>query len=345
MSILKKIKKNKKIYAVLFALKSLFKPEYADDIYAVKHDKNEITIKSYGTENRGRILYYLYMNESTGGFFALLRWTCTALLYADNRGFIPYVEYGHDCKYYDAENLECDNPFEYFFTPASELSKEDFAHAFNVVHYESKHLNEIPPTFSYQFEGEILSEYVRIWKKYIRMNTGTMERLEKDKKAIFDSDKKTLAVHYRGTDFKENFRNHPIAATLEEEMELVKKAVDAHGFQRIFLASDEEEAIRRFKDTFGDMVCFYSDTERSADGTAVHDSIHTRHHDRYLLGYEVLRDAWTMSQCDGLVAGVSNVSVFAVIMNEATEKKYEYREIISHGKNTRGKKYATPRKK
>ena len=342
MSILKKIKKNKKAYAVRFAVQSLFDPEYADAVYAIRHDRNELTIRNYGTENKGRILYYLYMNDSSGGFFALLRWTCTALLYADNRGFIPYVEYGHDCKYYDAENTECDNPFEYFFTPVSELSKKDFAHAFNVVNFDAKHLYEVATASSHQLEPEIVSEFAGIWRRYIHINDYTTEKLTKDISSLFKDKKKTLAVHFRGTDYKENYKNHPIAVKLEEEIEIAKQAIDKEGFQRIFIASDEEEAVKRFKDEFGDIVVYYSDTIRSADGKAVHDTIHNRQNDRYLLGYEVLRDAWTMSQCDGLVAGVSNVSFFAMIMKEAFGETFESCNIIYHGKNSNGKKYIAP---
>ena len=39
-------------------------------------------------------------------------------------------------------------------------------------------------------------------------------------------------------------------------------------------------------------------------------SINKRANHHYKLGYEVLRDMYTLSECQGIVAGLSNLSIF-----------------------------------
>jgi hypothetical protein len=57
------------------------------------------------------------------------------------------------------------------------------------------------------------------------------------------------------------------------------------------------------------------------------------HH--YLLGREVLRDAWTLGSCQGLIAGLSQVSFGARIFKAATNTKYEDFVLLDNGMNKR----------
>lgn len=340
MSIKSKLLSNKALYPFIMALKSCKDSETRERIWGLRHDKDEIVVKHLGEERTGKIIYNINLNDEYGGFFALLRWVCTALVYSDKRGFIPFVKLGDKCKYFDPDVKETGNVFEYYFKPVSSVLAGDVAKAANVVNYETKHLMEVRSDVSFQLDSSIVDMFADIWQKYIRINEKTKIKLNTDIASAVDNNKKTIAVHYRGTDFKLQYSGHPVAIDIQEEIDVIKELIDKEGYERVFLATDEKTAIDAFRDHFGDIVFCYSDTYRSQDGTAVHDSKDSRLNHKYLLGYEVLRDTLTMASCDALVAGVSNVSFFAMVINKAVFKPYEVCRICYHGMNSNANVYA-----
>ena len=94
--------------------------------------------------------------------------------------------------------------------------------------------------------------------------------------------------------------------------ELVESKPDA-----IFLASDEENVSSLLKSVTNIPVVQLS-TSRLPFGS--HEGLHLqkgpvqRPMHRYLLGFEVLRDAWFLSRCDDLLCGHSNVSNAAMFL-------------------------------
>lgn len=67
---------------------------------------------------------------------------------------------------------------------------------------------------------------------------------------------------------------------------------------------------------FGCNVKSYSDVFRSNGNISVAFSESSREQHKFKLGYEVLRDTYTLSKCDILVAGLSNVSYAARILKK-----------------------------
>lgn len=343
MRLIQRIIQNKVLYPFAGAVKSIKDKGMREKIWNIKHNKDEVVFEHLGDENPQRIVYEIYVNDGASGFFALMRYVCTALFYAYNRGFIPYVLLGKKCRYYDAEVIETDNIFEYYFKPVSYLTYESVRNSQNVLFYEVKHLTEIKSEKSFQLVPEIVSSFSKVWREYIHLNETTYEKLNNDISDILCEDKKTIGVHVRGTDFKQNYNGHPIAITAEEELLIVKELISTKNYEQIFLATDEESTIRLFREQFGDMVKCFTDTFRSTDGSAVHGSENNRSRHKYLLGYEVLRDVYTLAQCQGLVAGVSNVSFFATVINQAGFKEYEDLKISYHGMNHNAKNYTEGR--
>lgn len=103
---------------------------------------------------------------------------------------------------------------------------------------------------------------------------------------------------------------------------MAEKTLTEGGYEQIFLATDENSAVQSFKERFGDRVKTYADTYRDEDGDdSIAFSSSDRRMHKYLLGLEVLRDEYTLTQCDGLVCGYSNVTFMARIMRRAWNKK------------------------
>jgi len=148
--------------------------------------------------------------------------------------------------------------------------------------------------------------------------------------------KKTLGVHVRGTDFRRNYKGHPVKIGTEEFVEAVAGLLAQADYDNIFLATDDTEAIRMFHERFGEKVSYYQDVMRSSGNETVMKSRSDRKQHHYLLGREVLRDAWTLGLCSGLVAGLSQVSLNARILKKAAGTEYENLIILDKGINQSG---------
>ena len=85
---------------------------------------------------------------------------------------------------------------------------------------------------------------------------------------------------------------------------------------------------------------FYQDTFRGNTDISVAFSKSEREFHKYKLGYEVIRDMWTLAQCDGLVSGLSQVSSCARIVKESQGKQYIDLKIIDRGINHNNNKFS-----
>ncbi len=75
------------------------------------------------------------------------------------------------------------------------------------------------------------------------------------------------------------------------------------------------------------------DTLRSGNHSGAHESISERPLHHYKLGLEVLRDIYTLANCDSLVCGLSQVSIAAQYINAAIGRKFKKVVILNNGIN------------
>ena len=86
--------------------------------------------------------------------------------------------------------------------------------------------------------------------------------------------------------------------------------------------------MKKMKEIFGEIVLCYIDVERSNSNEGIH-----YHKKSNRIGYEVLRDMYTLSQCGGLIAGKSHVSTVARVEKCSRNEAYSYLNIIDKGLN------------
>ncbi|MCD8013367.1 MAG: hypothetical protein LUG99_09355 [Lachnospiraceae bacterium] len=332
MDIKSLFKGNKALYSFVMAFRALNNKDIQDRIWGINNNYNDIEIENYGDLNQGKIVYNLCIDHDCMGFFGLMRWLCTGLILSDRFGFVPHMSFSQETLYYDSTISYTNNPFEYYFQQNGLVDYNELLHSQNVVKFKNKHLSICD---LYYKDRDSVDAYAAVWRKHIRLNPDIQNKIDKDESSLLDS-KKTLGIHFRGTDYKLGYKNHPIPVTLDETINQIKIALDCSDCERIFVASDEQAAIARLNQEFPRLVCSYSDVLRSTDGKALHTSVNTRAHHQFLLGFEVLRDVITLSRCDGLIAGHSNVSAFADVIKTANGEKYDYFNIIDKGKNKSG---------
>jgi len=286
--------------------------------------------QSFGELNKDKALYVVNRGFS-GGFMYLYNLTIGVFTACDLYGLNPVVHW---------ENLLCprdsagyvSNAYEYYFQPL-EVTYEDALNSSHVafcdpwscgVHYTD--YTEIG------FDHYVVCASKAI-KRFAHFNKVTEEYITKRIASVLEG-KKTLGVHVRGGMFKAKLRQHPVAAEPSEFIAEAKKSMIEHGFERIFLATDEEDTVTQFKSAFGDIVVCYSDIIRVQPGIISDHSIialelkDTQPDNGFRMGLEVLTDVYTLAACQGLIAGLSYVPIVAMFINGG---EYEYRHVINKG--------------
>lgn len=335
-SMLQQFKKTKFGYCLYTVVKMASDKSYFDRVKGIKEDPLEFKVHHNGELNPAKVIYKIDLTNDRGlGFFALLRNAMSCLVLADRLGFTPYILYPKDSLYSEEMPINgSSNAFEYYFRQVSNILASEIERSSNVVYYESKQLHLVK--YGYREEYENVELFADIYKKYIKLNDKIGRQIRADIQSLLNG-KKTIGIHIRGTDYKQGYKNHPVSITVDEYINILRSVILEKGFEQIFLATDEVSIVKEISKTFSDKVVYFSDSLRSEDGKAVHTSYNSRQNNKYLMGYEVLRDMLMLSQCDALIAGLSNVSLFAMIVNKAEGKEYEYCNIINKGINKTGR--------
>lgn len=303
---------------------------------------NQVRFFELGPENPNKTIGVIKFPEEwipTAGFFALMHRMLCGLYFADYMGMVPVVDSWTNCAYEEEEPINgTRNVFEYYFEPLSKISMPSALNSKCVV----KILN---PNMDYallrhgcewfDMSEEYIKEMGRLYGKYVHFNKKTCIQLKNDTSKVLRG-KKTLGIHFRGTDYVIGAIGHPVALQVEDYFEEIDKAIEECGFQQIFIATDDLSALRKFKERYG-KISYYTDVFRS-EGTISVAFLKREgeNHPKYRSGYEVLRDAHTLSLCDGLISGKSQVPMNARIFKASTEVPFEYDKVISKGINRTG---------
>lgn len=324
--VLRHLKDKNYCYAVLSAD---HKPPYLHWM-----DPRCLYMEHLGKLHPKKFIYVYKENEAIGGFFAQHRRLLLGLAFADYYGLKPVVYFGKDYRYHEENPIDGTiNGFEYYFEQPVNIRYEEALVSQNVVFFTPIHLTMLSKgKFSYYTLLDEEIEYLaRIQKKYIKIKKKVYEEILNDIYKILNN-KKTLAVHIRGTDFRLGLAGHPIPLKVDEQIIKVKQIMQQKKFEQVFLATDEENTIKEFKRVLGEQVRFYDDVFRSETETAAQYSFSSRPLHQYRLGFEVLRDMLTLASCQGLIAGLSQVSFCARITKKSWNQEYDFLEISDNGK-------------
>lgn len=341
-----------KIHYLLKCVRRLNDEEFVYHVLNGEYNPTEFYIQQRGSCYPGKLLFYIGTVAKNCGFFDQHHQLLELLYTADRFGMQPVVFYGEDYLYYDADYskaIDNQNAFEYYFDPIGYDIYSNFDKANNIIYAQSNHrvyswnrddllenyslypnrkrfgLEEKPDPNIY------IERLAKMQNKYVSLNECVKKKMNYDTKELL-SDKRLIGVHARGTDFKTGFKNCAKIVPPEMHLEEVKHLMDK--YDGVFLATDNEETIKLFEAYLGNRLYYYKDVYRSKDNKeGIHYSHDSRKNHKFLLGYEVLRDMYTLSQTTALVAGHSGVSSMAQIQKLADGQNYEDLKIIDLGRN------------
>ena len=117
---------------------------------------------------------------------------------------------------------------------------------------------------------------------------------------------KVLGVHHRKTDHYLEVK----PAQDDSFTGLIDKMI--HSYDRIFLATDDEDTVHFYSQKYGDKLIFHN-FNRSTGQTSIHGGENISN--GYELGKEALLDCYSLSLCKHLILSQSNLSYCALILN------------------------------
>lgn len=349
-----KIIKNDKLYVLIRCIKSINDPNLSKLLKGYYEEASSqsafIWIKRRGIQYpESHAVYYIVQEKtenktaikrSNVGFCAILHRTLVQLFFADYFDFTPVVEWGRESAYYDDEmDLVTKNVFEYYFNPVSPIPYDAVSECAMVVERSPNNWNLLMQRKAGEsdyeaFESEI-DKLAYVYKKYIHLNEETEKYIYDCISSIKKGNECVLAVHFRGTDFNLGLEDHPIAVAINKSLVKTKKLFETGKYDKIFLATDDSTAIEAFEEIFGENLIYYTDVWRTSGHCGPHNTSSGRPLHYYKLGLEVLRDIYTLANCDSLVCGLSQVSFAARYVNMSLGREFKELVILNDGINKR----------
>ncbi len=281
-----------------------------------------------GEKFADKIIYLIDLRGNKTGFFAQCRFILALLQYADKNGYTPVIRMS-DFAYRQREYGI--NVYDYFFIQPSSIGIQDIKKAKNVIYADMAQIQKENIIFGgYLEKDDDINREVLIWRRYIRYNSQTFFKLSEDSANMLgEKGKLILGIHIRGGDYKQHWKNHPVQLEPKDYYDIIDEAIQK-GFKKIFLATDDQQYLEEFLKRYGDSICFYEDVIRTKDQEGVHSKKY-RFENGYRLGYEALRDMYTLSLCEGLVAGMSHVGTLARIEKQSRGENYQFFRLINKG--------------
>lgn len=287
-------------------------------------------------KSSGKEVYCIVIENEIAGFFAVLRETLDYCCYADEQGFLPYIIYGKKILYAEKNIfLGTNNPFEYYYKqPLMDVPGISLK-GLNVVKSKTEHLQKIElkynlKSFSYIVEQSYIEKMAYVYKKYMELNTMSDKKIEKSIENILQG-KYTLGIHIRGTDFNKGFNNHPVPVTVDEYIEVISQEIAEKKYQQVFVATDDMGCLKELKQKVNIPLVYYKNTMRASGNKSVVFERNERKNNNYLLGLEVLKDAYTLSACDGFIGCLSQIDIFVQIIKKSKEQEFSSLKIIDKG--------------
>ena len=261
---------------------------------------------------------------------------------ADRFCFTPVVAWSEDIPY---AVMGCSNPFLLYFQPVSPISVESAVKSADVAFANKWDRAYGSTADSYEFSQDEINRLARIYKKYMRLQPDLQERIDSEVRELLEATSgKVLGVHVRGVDWRQKkIYNHPIAITEEDYLQVARELMKELGYEKIFLATDGNGTIEKFRAEFGDCLITAQAVRAPADSGAL--AIFDEKNDGYQMGYEVLRDAYALATCDSLLCGLSYVSYGARIIRQAQCLPYEKVVVLNKGKAENGQSVQAAEKK
>jgi len=300
------------------------------DCLSLKNENSIFVAEPFNNPLNSPPLYVIRQNGAGRGLFSLVSSVVCHLHLSERYGLVPFVDFSRvyseyqDQQLSEADSLNRANPWEFYFKPVAELpvAAERDAH-FCMTLLSSR---GFPDGYPRKMLISHVQELRDIAVRYIQPSSDLQVELDELKKRIL-AGHKVLGVHFRGQEQK-TMPYHPLSPTTAQMFSAIDVAIAKHQFTRIFVASEDQDYVDAILNRYPDLALTLPHFRTRSPLNAYR--INPRPMHRYLLGKEILFDAFILASCDGLVSSTSNVTEFARAYNNG---RYTTDLVIDNGLN------------
>lgn len=293
--------------------------------------------KSFGKNNPQQIFYVIRNKDYKSGLMSYYNSILGQILHAKDKGYVPVIDMcNYPNTYLDRKNLGHENSWEYYFCQPGNVDLKEVYCSKNVILSNGSATPLASPRVlfeQYYQKPQNADKLFHIIQEEIPLNKETAERIETEYNKIFPKKGKVLGVVCRGTDLLD-FKKHSRQPSVEELIERVQNKMQKWGCDYVFLASDTDAAVEKFRNALGDRVlvneCQRYDKwkEKSGNSDSLGDVRFQRERDAYLRGMEYLTTLMLLARCNYLMGTLIGSTVGAIGFNAG---HYEEIDIIDLG--------------
>ena len=303
----------------------------------MKSVKDFYHLEGYYLRKRVKAKYYvIFRSEGGAGFFSNYMWVLGHIVLARKLGYLPVVDMKHYPTLYSEEMPVdgVDNAWNYYFQDIGQVTLEEAYASGRYVMGKDKYLTKYAEKYSlpnYRYPtDQMISYYGPVIQRNIKLREDLKEEYDAVWRQNVTSSDHVLGIHIRGTDMKNNL-GHPMPASIETYLEQTRELLRQHPeINKIFLATDENNVKEAYEKAFEGTVwtLFMNEAFRVWDRgekrkTGVHETKvdNPRPNHKYLMGKEVLQDAWFLNKCEYLICGHSNITNVVMLWNQKRFKQ------------------------
>lgn len=273
-----------------------------------------------------KTFYCIRRKGDSAGLFSYVLIILEKLAFCEENGFVPVVDMQHTKNtYLDKSRVGVVNSWEYYFEQPAGYGLKDILRCKN-VYFSDVHI-ECKVGSKCFWDKEELKKWSDLYKKYIVLNEATKKHIERVRKQLLGDSTKVLGVLCRGTDYNNHPSMHPIQPEPRQVIDDASRLMLGGGYDRIFLATEDSQIYELFRESFGDKMIAV-DCVRYTGKEEITSRSNDRKNDKYLQGLDYVTAIYLLAGCDGILAGYTNGSLAAVLINADT---YEFSYIYSLG--------------
>lgn len=318
MNFLDKIKKNK-----LYVMMSNKKRHYLGREKRV----------SYGKENPDKRFYVIGQNDLSCGLWWIINKVVMHLVYAEEKGYIPIVDYlNFKTQYHNNNEFGKINIWEKFFEQPYNISLDDIRHSKNIIisdKYAAPSSKYLMGNTDFYTDINRRNYFKKCFKKNIRFSNIALEYLERIKMEIIPMNARVLGVLCRGTDYAlKRPKGHPIPPSPDEMITKAREVMNTYHCEYIFLATEDALILERFLCEFEEKLLFVDQKRISPDEMKgvdrVMDANIELNEDRFKMGLDYLCATYILSKCNCFVAARCGGTKGVLLMSDGFEYEYIY---------------------
>ncbi|MBR3606531.1 MAG: hypothetical protein IKL51_03020 [Lachnospiraceae bacterium] len=247
--------------------------------------------------------------------------------YAIRNNMIPVVDMqNYYNSFHSAQDVGKINTWELFFKQPIEIALEEALNS-GKARYVWKDIPDYQPNESLDFlmNPYILEYYKQIVRTYIKYQPHVLDILERKNNEILknNSNDRVIGVLIRGTDYTQlRPYFHPIQPNITEvksKIDLYRKKYDC---KKIYLATEDEGIFIKMKEMYGSDLLYNPQKRVYPSGVYLNEDKEFNQREPFQKGLEYLQTIYTLSKCNGLVAGRTSGTVGACLLSNSFEFQY-----------------------